>query len=232
MVTIAKTNRMIRSMTPRPDIDAPDSDSAEIRELVLRTGGDEEEALAELFSRHGERLERMLRLRLSRRLQGVVSSADVLQEARAAAGRELSDYLANPTLPPFLWLRQITGRELHKIHRAHLGSVPEQDEGVSLHRGALPGANSLSLAAHLLGSMSASSADAVKVETRMHVQEALNAMDEMDREILALRHFERLDTDEIARVLSLSKRDVGKRYLRAIKRLRAVVSQIPGFKGF
>ena len=147
-----------------------------------------------------------------------------------AASRELSGYLENPTLSPFLWLRQITGRELAKIHGEHLGKF-ESDEGVSLHRGALPGANSISLAAHLLGTMSSSSADAVKVETRMHVQEALNAMDATDREILALKHFERLDMDEIARVLSLSKGDVGKRYLRAIKRLRAVVSQIPGFQG-
>ena len=222
---------MINSMTPQPNLDAPDSDSAEIRELALRTGGGGEEALAELFSRHGERLERMLRLRLSRRLQGIVERADVLREARAVASRELSGYLENPTLSPFLWLRQITGRELAKIHGEHLGKEFESDEGVSLHRGALPGANSISLAAHLLGTMSSSSADAVKVETRMHVQEALNAMDATDREILALKHFERLDMDEIARVLSLSKGDVGKRYLRAIKRLRAVVSQIPGFQG-
>ncbi len=100
---------MISSMTLRPDLDAPDSDSAEIRELALRTGGGGEEALAELFSRHGERLERMLRLRLSRRLQGIVERADVLRKARAVASRELSGYLENPTLSPFLWLRQITG---------------------------------------------------------------------------------------------------------------------------
>lgn len=219
-------------MPPRPHLDNPESDSKELRELALRADRGEEEAFAELFSRHEERLERMLRLRLSRRLHGVVDCAGIVDEVREAVRRKLSGYLENPTLPVFLWLREIAGRQLAEVHRRHLGEkAPELDEGVSLHRGALPGANSLSLAAHLLGTMRSDSGDVIKVETRMHVQDALNAMDSTEREILALRHFERLTLDEIARVLSLSKDDVGKRYLRAIKRLRAVVSQIPGFRG-
>jgi RNA polymerase sigma-70 factor (ECF subfamily) len=89
----------------------------------------------------------------------------------------------------------------------------------------------MSLAAHLLGTMTTASEAAIKAETRIFVQEALNAMDPIDREILALKHFEQLSTSEIAQVLGLSKAGAGSRYLRAIKRLRAVVSQIPGFQG-
>lgn len=102
---------------------------------------------------------------------------------------------------------------------------------VSLHRGALPEANSVSLAAHLLGTMTSPSQAAVKAETRIYVQEALNGMDPLDREVLALKHFEQLSTSEMAQVLGLSKAGAGSRYLRAIKRLRKIMSQLPGFEG-
>ena len=197
--------------------------------LERATGGDEQ-AIEDLFSRHRERLERLVRLRLSRRLQGLVDSSELLQEALAEAGQRLPEYVKSPErLPLFLWLRKITGMKLAEVQRRHLGEGAA--DNVSLHRGALPAANSISLAAHLLGTVASPSDAAIKVETRIHVQEALNNMDAMDREILALKHFERLSTDEIAQVLELSKGDVGKSYLRAIKRLRAAVSQIPGFQG-
>jgi RNA polymerase sigma-70 factor (ECF subfamily) len=82
-----------------------------------------------------------------------------------------------------------------------------------------------------MGSLTSPSDAAAKAETRIIVQEALNAMDDIDREILALKHFEQLSTSEIGQVLGLSKAGAGSRYLRAIKRLRKTLSQIPGFEG-
>ena len=69
----------------------------------------------------------------------------------------------------------------------------------------------------------------MRAETQIRVQEALNSMDPIDREVLALKHFEQLSTTEIAQVLGLSKAGAGSRYLRAIKRLKEILSQIPGF---
>jgi len=63
-------------------------------------------------------------------------------------------------------------------------------------------------------------------------QEALNSMDPIDREVLALKHFEQLSTAEIAAVLGLSKAGAGSRYLRAIKRLREILERIPGLEAF
>jgi RNA polymerase sigma-70 factor (ECF subfamily) len=103
------------------------------------------------------------------------------------------------------------------------------DREVSLHRGALPEANSVSLAAHLLGTLTTPSQAAIKAEQRLFVQEALNAMDPIDREVLALKHFEQLSISEIADVLELSKAGAGSRYLRALKRLKDILSRIPGF---
>jgi RNA polymerase sigma-70 factor (ECF subfamily) len=57
-------------------------------------------------------------------------------------------------------------------------------------------------------------------------------MDPIDRDVLALKHFEQLSTSEIADVLGLSKAGAGSRYLRAIRRLREMLSRIPGLEAF
>ena len=133
-------------------------------------------------------------------------------------------------MPFFLWLRQLTGQKLIDLHRQHLGAkMRDAGQEVSLYRGALPQASSVSLAAQLLGKLTAPSQAAIKAETRLLVQEALNSMDPIDREVLALKHFEQLSTTEIADVLGLSKAGAGSRYLRAIKRLREILERIPGF---
>ena len=87
----------------------------------------------------------------------------------------------------------------------------------------------MSLAAHLLGQLTTPSKAAIKAETRLVVQEALNNMDAVDREVLALKHFEQLSISEIAEVLGMSKAGAGSRYLRAIKRLKQILSHLPGF---
>src|SRR5207302_436425 len=115
------------------------------------------------------------------------------------------------------------------LHRAAAGDA-DACRDVTLHRGGLPEADSASLAAQLLGTVTTPSEAAIKAEQRLYVQEALNSMDPVDREVLALKHFEQLSTSEIAEVLGLSKAGAGSRYLRAIKRLREILSQMPGFE--
>ena len=147
------------------------------------------------------------------------------------SARRLQEYTADPKLPFFLWLRHMTGLKLAEVHRRHLGTqLRDADREVTLHRGGLPEADSVSLAAQLLGTLTTPSQAAIKAETRLLVQEALNSMDPIDREVLALKHFEQLSTSEIAEVLGLSKAGAGSRYLRAIKRLQEILSQIPGFE--
>lgn len=217
---------------PDPSSEPSDVDEAALAALVQQAAAGDPRALDDLLSRYRNRLKRMVHLRLNRRLQGRVDDSDVVQEAYLEVARKLPEYAADPQTPFFLWLRNLTGLKLAEVHRRHLGTqMRDADQEVSLHHGALPEANSMSLAAHLLGTITTASEAAIKAETRIFVQEALNAMDPIDREILALKHFEQLSTSEIAQVLGLSKAGAGGRYLRAIKRLRAVVSQIPGFQG-
>jgi RNA polymerase sigma-70 factor, ECF subfamily len=200
-------------------------------DLLPRAVQGDQDALRTLFSRHRDRLKRMVHLRLSRRLQGRVDDSDVVQEALIDVAGKLAEYAAAPRLPFFLWLRHMTGLKLAEVHRRHLGTdMRDADREVTLHRGGLPEADSMSLAAHLLGTLTTPSQAAVKAEMRLHVQEALNSMDPIDREVLALKHFEQLSTSEIAEVLEMSKGGAGSRYLRAIKRLREILEKIPGFE--
>jgi RNA polymerase sigma-70 factor, ECF subfamily len=199
-------------------------------ELLRRAGDGDAEALGDLFSQHRERLRRMVQVRLDRRLQGRIDPSDVLQESYVEVARALAAYLKDPVLPFFLWLRMITGRKLQALHRRHLG-VKSRDAGreVSLYRGALPQASSVSLAAHLLGRLTTPSVAAVRAELQVRIQEALNSMDEIDREILALRHFEQLSNAEAAQVLGLSEQAASNRFVRALKRLKGILSSAPGF---
>jgi RNA polymerase sigma-70 factor (ECF subfamily) len=207
------------------------SDFSDVSDLLSQAVAGDQQALAELFSRYRDRLKRMIHLRLSRRLQGRVDASDVLQEAHLEVARRLEEYVQQPSLPFFLWLRHLTGLKLAEVHRRHLGTqLRDADREVTLHRGGLPEADSVSLAAQLLGKITTPSQAAIKAETRLYVQEALNSMDPLDREVLALKHFEQLSTSEIAEVLGLSKAGAGSRYLRAIKRLREILERIPGFR--
>src|SRR6266511_2862536 len=144
--------------------------------------------------------------------------------------RRSPEYLANPAVPFFLWLRMLTGQRLLMVHRQHLGAqMRDAGQEVSLHRGALPQATSASLAAQLLGRLTSPTQAAARAEFQIRLQEALNSMDPLDREVLVLRHFEELSNNETAEVLGIQKSAASNRYVRALKRLKDALSSLPGF---
>jgi RNA polymerase sigma-70 factor (ECF subfamily) len=205
-------------------------DSSRTNHLTERAAAGDEDALAQLFVQYRDRLARMVQMRMDRRLKGRVDPSDVLQEAYLELARRLPDYVRQPNVSFFLWLRMVTGQRLLQIHRRHLGTAM-RDAGreLTLYSGALPEATSMSLAAHLLGRLTTASQAAVRVELQLQLQEVLNSMEPMDREVLALRHFEELTNNEVAETLGISKATASKRYVQALRRLRKVLSQIPGF---
>jgi RNA polymerase sigma-70 factor (subfamily 1) len=151
-------------------------------------------ALAALWERHRERLRQMIRLRLDRRLQSRVDPSDVLQEAYLDLAARLPDYARDRAMPIFLWLRLFTSQRLMQVHRRYLGTeLRDAGREISIHHGAMPQASSASLAAQLLGHFTTPSQAAVKAERRLRLQQAINEMDPIDREIIALRHFRRAD---------------------------------------
>ena len=186
-------------------------------------------ALAELFDEHRDRLRRMVELRIDARLRARVDASDVLQEAFLDVARDLDAYLKDPKLPPLLWLRLHVGRRLTTLHRQHLGTKM-RDAGleVSLYQGALPEASSAALASMLLGRHTSPTQAAQRAERMLRVQEALNSLDPIDREVLVLRHFEQLGRAEAAQVLGITQETGAKRYFRALKRLKDALATLPG----
>lgn len=181
--------------------------------------------LGEVLERHQERLTRIVRLRLDRRLQGRVDPTDVVQEAFLEAASRLESYSRAPRVPWFIWLRFLTLQQLALAHRQHLG-VQARDVGrqISLHEGPMPQASSAFLAAQLVGKLTSPSEAAIRAERKLHLERALNEMEEIDREVLMLRHFEQLSNAEAARVLGIKPAAAGNRYVRALERLRRIIS--------
>jgi RNA polymerase sigma-70 factor (ECF subfamily) len=197
--------------------------------LIERARAGDKEALGEIFSRHRDRLRRMVEMRLDARLRGRIDASDVIQDAYLDVAARLEEYLRDPKLPLFLWLRLVVGDRLMRLHRHHLGTQM-RDAGleVSLYRGALPAASSAALAAQLLGKHTSPTEAAVRVERMLRLQEALNALEPTDREVLSLRHFEELTFAEAAQALDITESAATKRYFRALKRLKAVLAAMPG----
>jgi len=204
-------------------------DGSETTTLIEQAMRGDQRALGELLGRHRKRLHRMVALRLDPRLQGRVDPSDVIQEACIDAVRRLPEYHQKPTMPFFLWLRLLVGQRLVDEHRRHLGAAA-RDAGreISIYRGALPETTSAALAAHLLGRHTTPSQAAMRAERKIRLQEALNSLDAIDREILALRHFEELSNGETAAVLGLDKSAASKRYARALIRLKDILACLPG----
>jgi RNA polymerase sigma-70 factor (ECF subfamily) len=203
-------------------------DSSETDDLLHRAAAGDGDAVAALFARHRERLEQMVRLRLDRRLYRRIDPSDVLQETYLEAARRVAEFARAPTTSVYVWLRFLAGQKLVDLTRRHLGSkMRDAAQEISLHRGALPQASSVSLAAQLLGRLTSPSRAAIRAENQLRVQEALNSMDPIDREVLALRHFELLSNGEVAQVLGLSKAAASNRYVRALRRLKEILTAIP-----
>jgi RNA polymerase sigma-70 factor (ECF subfamily) len=138
-------------------------------------------------------------------------------------------YLRDAPAPFFLWLRYLTGQRLLELHRRHLGThMRDASLEVSLYHGSLPDASSAALAGQLLGDGPQPSEAVVQMEIKLRLEEELNTLNPVDREILALRHFEHLSNAEAAQTLGLEPSAASKRYLRALKRLKDILAGMPG----
>jgi RNA polymerase sigma-70 factor (ECF subfamily) len=206
-----------------------ENDPSDTLQLVERLRKGDRQALTDLFQRHRDRLRRMVEARMDPRLRGRVDASDVLQDAFLDASAHLDTLLRDSGLSAFLWLRLVVGQRLSIYHRRHLGTkMRDVGQEVSLYRDPLPQASSAALASMLLGRLTSPSRAAIRAEQVLQVQDALNALEPLDREVVALRHFEELSRAETAQVLGITEEAGAKRYLRAIRRLKAILEVRPG----
>lgn len=141
--------------------------------------------------------------------------------------RRIEDFTSKPTVPFFVWARQIAMQTLIDTHRTHLGAkMRDAALEVSLHKPGFGHATSYSLAAQLIGNLTSPSRAALREERIEELREALEQMDPIDREVLVLRHLEEFSNNEVAEILGLEKSAASKRYVRALKRLKDVMVKL------
>ena len=140
-------------------------------------------------------------------------------------------YVDDPSTSFFIWLRLIVGQTMINIHRRHLGTqMRDANREISIQN-ARARATSETLAAHLLGQFTSPSQAAMRAEISHQLEAALESMSPIDREVLALRHFEELTNSEVAEVLGIQHKAASIRYVRAISRLKSILEEVPGFLG-
>ncbi|MEM1068132.1 MAG: sigma-70 family RNA polymerase sigma factor [Planctomycetota bacterium] len=195
------------------------SDMELAADLVERMRGGDPQALADVFSHFRQRLARIVQFRLDYRLTARVSDSDVLQETYLAAADRLDHFGKHPEMSPFLWLRLLVSQQLIDLHRRHLKTeMRDVRKEISLQQDVSPH-TSLALAAQLAGPLTAVTEIVARAERIDRLEKTLNEMDDLDREVIALRHFEELSNIETAKVLGIAPSAASKRYLRAMTRL-------------
>lgn len=210
-------------------------DQRDTQQLLDAAQAGDAAARERLWTRHRGALHKLVALRLDRGIQGRVDVSDVVQDALVEADRRLEEYLRQGSSMPFhLWLRQIARDRMIDAHRRHRGA-----ERRSIDREQAPPSPSLftdrsafDLAAQLRDGRELTPAAALlQRELEARFREALEKVDPMDREILELRHIEQLSNRDTAVALGLSEPAAGMRYLRALRRLRALLEETPSLSG-
>ena len=203
-------------------------DSSETQELLAAAAGGDTLARNRLLQRHRQALRRMVGLRMDRAVQGRVDASDIVQDVLVEADRRLTDYLATAKMPFALWLRHLARDHLIDAHRRHRGAARRSvDREQSLTGPAFDDQSALDLAALVRDRQMTPAAAATHHELEVRFQAAIETLDETDREIILMRHFEYLSNQEAAQALDLSEPAAGMRYLRAMRRLRALLEETP-----
>ena len=192
----------------------------------LRSSG--EQAVADLMTKYQDQLMRMISFRLDRRLYGRVDPSDVMQDAYLEVSKRIQEFIDDPQVSFFVWARQITWQTLLKTNRRHL-EVQKRDAKREERFVANDNSDtSVALAARLLAKVRTPSGEAIRDETFQKLHAALLTMNETDREVLALRHFEQLTNQEVAEVLGIQKSAASNRYIRALARLKEIMTSVIG----
>lgn len=188
----------------------------------LRAG--DNEPLAKLFEHYREPLKRMLRFRMDHRMRGRVDESDVLQETYLDVAQQVEAFREHHEMPLVVWLRLMTQQRMIDLHRRHLGAqMRNAANEISINRADPHAGTSACIAARLVGDLTSPSQQAQRGERLRQLEDALASMNPVDREVLALRHFEELNNNEVAEILGLQKSAASNRYVRALKRLKEVV---------
>ena len=199
--------------------------SPETVELLQRARQGDGAAVEQLLQRHREPVRRLIGLRMDPAIAARLDASDVVQEVLLEASRRLPEYLRDGTMPFHLWIRHIAKDHIIDAHRRHHQA---QKRGVNreqpMHRPAWADRSSLDLAAQLLDQDLTPASAAIQQEMQRRLREAIAQLDEDDREVILMRHYEMLANQEVASSLGLTEAAASMRYLRAVRKLRDLLA--------
>jgi len=199
-------------------------DSSQTQELLSGARQGDEAALNQLLDRHRQALRRMIDMRLDARLAGRVDASDIVQDVLIEANRRLKEYLREPSMPFHLWLRHMARDRVIDAHRRHrVAAKRSVDREQPLAARGTGDRSTLDLIAQLENRELTPAAAATRKEMQARFAAAVELLDDDDREVILMRHFEQLSNQEVAQSLGLSQPAAGMRYLRAVRRLRAML---------
>jgi RNA polymerase sigma-70 factor (ECF subfamily) len=201
----------------------PASDKTDELLAGARDGNDD--AVNRLLDRHRDALRRMVQMRLDQKIQRRVDVSDVVQDVLVEANRRLVDYLNNPVMPFHLWLRQIARDRIIDAHRRHRASARRSvDREQPMAAPAGVDRSTIELVAQLCDGELTPAAAATQHELAQRVEAAIGRLGEQDAEIILMRHYEQLSNQEVAQALDLTEPAASMRYLRAVRRLRTMLT--------
>jgi RNA polymerase sigma-70 factor (ECF subfamily) len=202
---------------------------ADTRELLDQARQGDPAAVDRLLAQHREPLRRLIALRLDPALAGRLDASDVVQDVLLEASRRLHDYLRDPAMPFHLWLRHIARDHVIDAHRRHRKAQRRSlDREQSMVPAGLADRSSVEIMAQFFDPELTPASAAIQAEMRRRLEAAIASLDEHDREVILMKLYEQLSNQEVATVLGLSEAATSMRYLRAIRRLRAILVPRPG----
>lgn len=196
---------------------------------IARVRAGDTQALVAAFDEYRLRLAKIAFFRLDQRLAGRLDPDDVLQEAYISAAQRCAHVEGDTESALFIWLRLIVVQTLVDMHRRHLGAqMRDAGREIPLHQRSPSESTCLSMTRYLAASVTSPSLAMRRSEFSEQLHHALDRMDPLDREVLALRHFEELTNQEIAEVLGIQQKAASIRYVRALRRLKAILDEVSG----
>jgi RNA polymerase sigma-70 factor (ECF subfamily) len=199
-------------------------DSPITQELLTKAKQGEPEAVDQLLARHREPVRRMIDMRLDKAIARRVDASDIAQEVLLEASRRLRDFLNKPDLPFHLWLRHIARDHIIDAHRRHRKAQRRTVDREQAMHAAQADRSSVELIAELIDRELTPATAALRKELQSRFQTVLAELEEDDREIILMRHFEQLSNQEVAAALKLTEPAASMRHLRALRKLRELLN--------
>ncbi len=199
-------------------------DAEKTKDMLEAARSGDAAAVDHLLAEFREPLRRVIDLRLDPVLGRRIDASDIVQDVLLEANQRLVEYLRSPNMPFHLWLRHLAQDRIIDTHRRHRQAQRRSiDKEQPIERPAWVDQSSLQLAAQLVDTEQTPASAAIHEELRRRLEDALAQLAEDDRDIILMRHHEQLSNQDVAAALGLTEAAASMRYLRALRKLRAVL---------